>query len=88
MTTPASTTFRVDPLHPSRLLCEGCGKVVCELPADSEVMEHAGGLTTRQAALAWPEQAAAIQLHSFPCEWWRTHPKADAPVYVHVTERD
>jgi hypothetical protein len=86
MTTASSTTFRVDTLHPSRLLCECCGEPVCELPTDSEVMEHAGGLTTRQAASVWPEQGDAIRLHAALCESRRTSPKADVPVYVQVTE--
>ena len=86
MTTATSTTFRVDTLHPSRLLCECCGEAVCELTTDSEVMQHARGLTTRQAAAVWPEQGDAIRLHAALCEWRRTYPKADVPAYVRVTE--
>jgi hypothetical protein len=67
MTTATSTTFRIDPLHPTALLCESCGKPVCELPADSEVMEHGSGLTAQQAALAWPEQAEPIREHAVVC---------------------
>jgi hypothetical protein len=67
MTTATATTFRIDPLHPTALLCECCGKPVCALPADSEVMEHASGLTGQQAALAWPEQAGQIREHAVVC---------------------
>jgi hypothetical protein len=88
MTTASSTTFRVDTLHPSRLLCECCGEPVHELPTDCEVMEHTRGLTTAQAAAVWPEQRDAIRLHAALCEWRRTYPKADVPVYVQVTKRD
>jgi hypothetical protein len=86
MTTASSTTFRVDPLHPSRLLCERCGEPVCELPSNSKVMEHAGRLTTRQAVAGWPEQGDAIRLHAALCEWQRTSFRADVPVFVRVTE--
>jgi hypothetical protein len=51
MTAATATMFRIDPLHPSRLLCECCGESVCEVSADSEVMEYASGLTAQQAAL-------------------------------------
>ena len=81
-----ATAFRIDPLQPTALLCECCGEPVCELPADSEVTEHAGGLTARQAASVWPEEGAAIQLHAVLCEWRRASPTADVPVYVRVTE--
>jgi hypothetical protein len=88
MTTASSTTFRVDTLHPSHVLCERCGEPVCELPTDSEVMEHAGGLTTRQAAAVWPEQGDTIRLHAVLSDWRRASSRADVPVYVRVTEGD
>jgi hypothetical protein len=88
MSTTPSTTFRIDPLHPTTLLCECCGEPVCELPTDSEVTEHAGGLTARQAAAVWPEQGDAIGLHAALCEWRRTSPRADVPVYVQVKARE
>ena len=83
-----ATAFRIDPLQPTALLCECCGEPVCELPADSEVMEHAGGLTARQAAAVWPERWHTIKLHATLCEWWRTSPRADVPVYVQVREKE
>jgi hypothetical protein len=64
--TPA-TTFAVDTLHLTRLLCECYGKPVCELPAGSEVMEHVGGLTAQQARVGWPEQAEMIREHAAVC---------------------
>jgi hypothetical protein len=88
MTNATATTFRIDPLHPSRLLCECCGEPVCELPADSEVMEHASGLTAQQAGLAWPEQAESIREHAVVCLWRRNPPRGDVAVYVHMTPRD
>jgi hypothetical protein len=83
-----ATTFRVDTLHPSRLLCELCGEPVCELPADSEVVEHARGLTARQAALVWPERGEAIRAHDDLCDLRRNSPRVDVPVYVHVADRE
>ena len=81
-----ATAFRIDPLQPTALLCECCGEPVCELPADSEVTEHAGGLTARQAAAVWPEQGDAIRLHAALCEGRRTSHRADVPAYVRVRE--
>jgi hypothetical protein len=83
-----ATTFRIDPPHPTTLLCECCGEPVCELPTDSEVMEHARGLAARQAAAVWPERGNATRLHAVLCEWRRTYPKADVPVFVQVTDRE
>jgi hypothetical protein len=88
MTTPASTTFLSDPLHPTMLLCECCGEPVCARPADREVMEHASGLTAQQAALAWPEQAAPIREHAVVCLWRRHPTQGDVGVYVHMTPWD
>jgi hypothetical protein len=85
-TTATSTTFRIDPLHPTALLCESCGEPVCSLPGDAVTPEYVKGLTTHQAAIRWREQGAAIQLHAALCQWRRTYPKADVPAYVRVTE--
>jgi hypothetical protein len=61
---------------------------VCDLPADSEVMEQASGLTVQQGALAWPEQATPIREHAVVCLWRRNPPRADVGAYVHMTERE
>jgi hypothetical protein len=87
MTTPASTTFRIDPLHPSRLLCEACGAAVCELPP-GDGPDLAEGLTVPQAAIRWREQGAAIQLHAVLCEQRRASPRAEVPVCVQVKARE
>jgi hypothetical protein len=88
MTTATSTTFRIDPLHPTALLCESCGKPVCSLPADAVTPEQVEGLTAHQAAIAWREQGAAIQLHAVLCEWRRASSRADVPVYVQAKARE
>jgi hypothetical protein len=51
-------------------------------------MEHASGLTARQAAVAWPEQAESIREHAVVCLWRRNSPLRDVGVYVHATPRD
>jgi hypothetical protein len=92
MTSATSTTFRVEPLHPSRLLCEACGEVACELPAAGAdtagaQRDQTEGLTAQQAALAWPEHAEAIREHGVWCVWRCHPPRGDVGVYVHVTQR-
>jgi hypothetical protein len=80
MTTATATTFRIDPLRPTTLLCECCGGVACLLPAAAALPDQAEALTAQQAALAWPERADLIRAHTALCDWRRLSPKARAGV--------
>jgi hypothetical protein len=76
-----SSTYRVDSLHPDRLVCETCGDAVAAvpdgLPADT-------GLTKRQLAPEFPELAAVLAEHDVLCAWQQSPGGA---VYVHVLPR-
>jgi hypothetical protein len=75
-----SSTYRVDPLCPDRLVCETCGEAVAVpdgLPADS-------GLTKQRLAPEFPELALALGEHDVLCAWRRS-PKG--AVYVHLLPR-
>jgi hypothetical protein len=60
-------TYSQDPLHPDRLRCDRCGKVVAAVagPDVSEV-EH---LTVHQIAEFIPEAAAEAEMHGARCGW-------------------
>jgi hypothetical protein len=85
MTVPTATTFRVDTLHPSRLLCQCCGEPVCELPAGSAAPDQVEGLTAQQAACVWREQAGAIRDHAALC-LWRRYPQPCGTAYVPMSD--
>jgi hypothetical protein len=51
--------YVIDPLHPSRLRCELCGRTVAALPDDGEAPPYA--LTLEQAAHLWPGLARTVR---------------------------
>jgi hypothetical protein len=77
-----SSTYRVDPLHPDRLVCETCGEAVAAVPAG---LPTDTGLTKRQLAPEFPELADALAEHDVIC-LWRRSPKG--AVYVHLLSRE
>jgi hypothetical protein len=87
MTTATPATFTIDALHPSRLRCDACGEVVCELPPAAAGPDQAEGLTSHQAALRWPDHAEVVKRHAVVC-LWRRHPAPADAWYVHTMERD
>jgi hypothetical protein len=87
------STYRVDPLHPDRLVCERCGETVGPIPPDLAAdLPATEGLTRRQlglAGFAGQKQAEplgdALAAHDVAC-LWRQNP--GAPGYVHLRPRD
>jgi hypothetical protein len=64
-------TYRVDPLHPDRLVCEICGEAVAAVPPDLAAdLSGTVGLTRRQLGRAgrctYPDGIRTVQL--FPLE--------------------
>jgi hypothetical protein len=76
-----SSTYRVDALHPDRLVCETCGEAVAAVPAG---LPADSGLTKRQLAPGFPELADVLAEHDVLCAWRRSPPGA---VYVHLLPR-
>jgi hypothetical protein len=73
-------TYRLDPLHPTILVCECCGHVVAPAPAGLAATE---GLTMRQLVLAGLDGAGlvAVREHDILC---RAGQGAGGPVSVRV----
>jgi hypothetical protein len=77
--------FRLDPLHPSALLCADCGEFVARVGTDGPAELH--GLTANQAVRVWPDHAEAIRRHEVLCTWRRNPPRWGS-VYFHLTPRE
>jgi hypothetical protein len=77
-----SSTYRVDPLHPSRLVCESCGEAVAAVP---DGLPTDTGLTKCRLAPEFPEPARALGEHDVLCAWRRSPKEA---VYVHLLPRE
>jgi hypothetical protein len=61
-----SSTYRVDPLRPGRLVCEVCGRAVATLPAG---LKRTRGVTKQQVAARFPELAEQLGSHDVLCRW-------------------
>jgi hypothetical protein len=68
--------YHLDSLHPSVLLCAGCGAAVASLPGDAGPPEAAelGDLTAEQVSHAWPQLAGAVVGHDLTCVMVPTRP--------------
>jgi hypothetical protein len=87
------STYRVDPLHPDRLVCEICGDTVAPVPPDlATFLPATEGFTRQQlglAGFAGLQQAHslgdALAEHDVACRWRRN---PGGTVYVHVLPRN
>ena len=77
-----SSTYRVDPLHPDRLVCEVCGEAVAVVPPD---LPATSGLTRQQLVPLFPELRASLSEHDVLCTWKR-HPGGE--VFIHLRPRE
>jgi hypothetical protein len=76
--------YRLDPLHPTVIVCEVCARAVAPAPAGLAATEH---LTGRQLVLAGLDGAAAVAVaeHDVLCAGaWG----AGVPVYVRLLPRN
>jgi hypothetical protein len=80
-----SSTYRIDPLHPDRLVCETCGVAVATVPDD---LRADASLTKRQVALDHPELPLALGEHDVLCVFRRAAAEGRGPVFVHLLPRE
>jgi hypothetical protein len=74
--------YRIDSLHPDRLVCEACARAIGAVTLDP-VIVPLGALPSADAAAEWPELAEAIRDHEGRCGSGAEEVQARGPGEAH-----
>jgi hypothetical protein len=88
-----SRTYRIDPLHPFRLVCTSCAEAVLDLPPGPPADVPTGELTRQQVLDLWPDleddQADAVCEHDVLCVWREAQREGKGgTVFIHYLEAE
>jgi hypothetical protein len=79
--------YRIDSLHPDRIVCEACATVIGAVILDPEDVVL-GALPSADAAAEWTELAGSIREHDATCSHREQEPRAnDEGEAHHVVEQ-